>query len=237
MRGASLVGCGVPGWISVWSLLVAVGMRVHVRRCLPISSPTACNTSPSTCRRTWTREVNGHEVTTKYCPTCRLYRPPRCSHCAVCDGCIEKFDHHCPWVGTCIGRRNYQPYLAFIYGASLTCIYFLVVCVLRVIKLANRDNVGESILREWALLAMILYSILALIFVGALSGFHTYLLSTNQTTYEYFRHRGPAGSNPFDRTLFHNCHEALCGATGLYRFREDDGPMAPPRRAQSYALN
>ena len=42
---------------------------------------------------------------------------------------------------------------------------------------------------HWAAVVCAAYTFLAFWFVGGLSAFHAYLVSTNQTTYEHFRHR------------------------------------------------
>jgi len=35
---------------------------------------------------------------TMLCPECEVIRTPRSRHCSICNRCVERFDHHCPWI-------------------------------------------------------------------------------------------------------------------------------------------
>ena len=49
-----------------------------------------------------------------YCHSCRASKPLRSKHCRACDRCVAEFDHHCPWLGACVGRRNRVPFYLFV---------------------------------------------------------------------------------------------------------------------------
>jgi palmitoyltransferase ZDHHC9/14/18 len=141
---------------------------------------------------TQTVNVNGKEIVLKYCYTCELYRPPRSSHCSTCNNCVERFDHHCPWTGTCIGKRNYRPYMHFIGSATVSLITAIVLCLLQIslscYKLSKKYT--QDVKTIWAILCtcaavpLIIYCMVALGFVGLLLSYHSYLICSNQTTME-----------------------------------------------------
>lgn len=153
----------------------------------------------------------------KYCRYCEVDVQVHSKHCWECNKCVDDFDHHCPWLNTCIGARNYPPFfvcvLSFLGFVGLSA----AVALLLFISIAV-PGLGDSLVARSDLLApehvdqlshhvspafgtllglvlLTLFDLLLWTLVLALAGFHTYLCVMRMTTYEYLTGKGPKHLN------------------------------------------
>lgn len=172
-------------------------------------------------------------VVLKYCFTCRVFRPPRSSHCSICDNCVLRFDHHCPWVGNCVGLRNYRNFYMFIVLLTILDLFVGACATAHLVMLSiSQGTFISAIHKSPGSLFVAIICLISVWSVLGLSGFHTYLLASNQTTNEEvkdaFADLWPSycGSLYSTGNLFTNCMGVIC-APDIPSLLDRRGKIAP----------
>ena len=141
--------------------------------------------------------VNDNKFQLKFCETCQIWRSQRTSHCSLCHYCIFLFDHHCPWIGTCIGHRNYKWFILFInilFWYLFLCSRIYLKQTLKIglnLKKKNYIFFNNTISYYSNLFFILSFSsivIIGVVFTGLLILFHFYLYIKGLTTSEIFKY-------------------------------------------------
>lgn len=120
----------------------------------------------------------------RFCKKCQCPKPDRAHHCSTCKKCVLKMDHHCPWLATCVGFRNYKAFLLFLIYVTVFCwVCFIESGSWFWAVLANDQKFENSYMPVNYILLSVLSGVIGLV-IGGFTGWHVYLAVTGQTTIE-----------------------------------------------------
>ncbi|KAI0339124.1 zf-DHHC-domain-containing protein [Trametopsis cervina] len=114
----------------------------------------------------------------RYCHKEGFVKPLRAHHCRACGTCILKYDHHCPWIGQCVGARNHKYFVHFLQWAAPFCMWTFATLVAGVV---HQDDVDPQYI------VIIALSALFTLFTVVLLLTHIRLILLNQSTVESMR--------------------------------------------------
>ncbi|EME31316.1 Probable palmitoyltransferase [Galdieria sulphuraria] len=138
----------------------------------------------------------------RFCRKCGCIKPPRAHHCSICQKCVLRMDHHCPWINGCVGFRNYRYFLLFLFYlflgalyATATVSYMLFVPGFFTSSFSREAKVAVYIFILCLSVAISLFILLS---------WHLYLIATSQTTIEFYENREKKrNSNMASRRYIH----------------------------------
>ncbi|THU73878.1 hypothetical protein C4D60_Mb04t27480 [Musa balbisiana] len=155
------------------------------------------------------------------CATCKIVRPIRAKHCSTCDRCVEQFDHHCPWVSNCIGKKNKWDFFMFLVLEVSAMIITGVVTIATIVKDPSPPSFGgwlnHNATDHPGALSFLIMDFFLFFGVAVLTVVQASQISQNITTNEvansmrYSYLKGPGGRfrNPYDHGIRKNCSDFL----------------------------
>ena len=146
-------------------------------------------------------DVPGHSRPSSVCPSCGALQFAGTKHCYIDGRCVAGFDHHCVYLNTCVGERNYHLFFVFVslVTALLTFQLFVTLWLLAHYRDDEYQRTADSSRLRHPLAWLILLTCVAvlplfgLISISTLQCFHCYLVSSHQTTYQFIVKRRQAG--------------------------------------------
>ncbi|XP_064649488.1 palmitoyltransferase ZDHHC12-B-like [Lineus longissimus] len=157
------------------------------------------------------------------CGFCGIQQPLRSHHCHDCGRCVRKFDHHCPWVETCIGEGTHKYFLIWLFIFEVLILWTTKMtwgCFTRT------DTWYQWFTENFILLMNMFWLSNGVCVVTGLLCFHSYIMCVNQTTWEMISHSRITylkhlswSHNPFHQGYIQNVRDFLCRRR--YRSWED----------------
>lgn len=120
----------------------------------------------------------------KYCTLCNLEQPLRTKHCKKCDNCVSTYDHHCFWLGNCVGERNRPVFFFFLLFQFIQLIIGLFIFLEEVLLFKKNKSAA------WQMTMAIVSTLICaffIYFVGTLLYAQVYCASNNITQWEFIK--------------------------------------------------
>ncbi|KAI5684038.1 hypothetical protein M9H77_05266 [Catharanthus roseus] len=171
------------------------------------------------------------------CSYCNVLQPPRTKHCHDCDKCVLQFDHHCVWIGTCVGQGNHCRFWWYICEETALSLWTGILYITYL-----KYNIKESWWVDIIMILLLATLSISIIFLLLLLLFHSYLIMTNQTTYELVRRRRipylrgiPERVYPFSKGVCRNLYDFCCARGGLYKMERLPTALELEEKSRPYS--